>query len=126
MFREKIVGFLALFGSTATLLCCALPALLILMAGGAAVGALLSAFPWIAPLSRHKEWAFLAAGALIAFNAILILRPKGKVACAVTGGKGCEAAGRFTQGMFWLAVLLYGVGAFVAYPLVPILRFLGL
>lgn len=126
MFREKLVGFLALFGSTATLLCCALPALLILVAGGAAVGALLSAFPWIALLSRHKEWAFLTAGVLLAFNAVLILRPKGKVACAVTGGKGCEVAGNFTKGMLWLSVLLYGMGAFVAYPLVPILRVLGL
>lgn len=126
MLREKIVSFLALFGSTATLLCCALPALLILVAGGAAVGALLSAFPWIVPLSRHKEWAFLAAGTLLAFNAVLILRPKGKVACAVTGGKGCEVAGSFTKGMFWLAVLLYGIGTFVAYPLVSILRFFSL
>lgn len=126
MFREKLVSFLALFGSTATLLCCALPALLIIVAGGATVGALLSAFPWIIPLSRHKEWIFLMAGLLLVFNGILHFWPKGKVACAVTGGKGCEVAGGFTKGIFWLAVFLYGVGAFVAYPLVPILRFLGL
>ena len=122
--REKIVSFLALFGSSATLLCCALPALLVVIAGGAAMGALLSTFPWLIPLSSNKEWIFLGAGLLLAFNGILTLRPKGKVACAITGGKGCEVAGDFTKGMFWFAILLYGVGAFVAFALVPILRFL--
>ncbi len=121
--REKIVSFLALFGSSATLLCCALPALLVVIAGGAAMGALLSNFPWLIPLSRNKEWIFLGAGVLLLFNGILTLRPKGKVACAITGGKGCEVAGNFTKGMFWFSILLYGIGGFVAFALVPILRF---
>ena len=121
--REKIVSFLALFGSSATLLCCALPALLVVLAGGAAMGALLSTFPWLVPLSSNKEWIFLGAGLLLLFNGILTLRPKGKVACAITGGKGCEVAGNFTKGMFWFSILLYGIGGFVAFALVPILRF---
>ena len=123
MWRKKIVGFLALFGSTGTLLCCAVPALLSVLAGGAAVGAFLSTFPWIIPLSRHKEWLFLRAGLLLVFNAILTFRPKGKLACSITGGKGCEVAGGFTKGVLWFSILLYGFGAFVAYALVPILRF---
>lgn len=121
--REKIVSFLSLFGSSATLLCCALPALLAMIAGGAAMGALLSNFPWLIPLSQHKEWIFLGAGLLLLFNVVLTLRPKGQLACAITGGKGCEAAGGFAKGMLWFSLLLYGIGAFVAYALVPILRF---
>jgi len=42
--REKIMSFFSLFGSTATLLCCALPATLSIIAGGAAVGSLISIF----------------------------------------------------------------------------------
>lgn len=125
MIRERIVSFLALFGSASTLLCCALPALLSVIAGGAAMGALVSAFPWLVPLSRQKEWIFLAAGLLLIFNSVLIFQPRGKVACAVTGGKGCEVAGGFTKGVFWFSILLYGIGAFVAYALVPLLRFFG-
>lgn len=55
---KGIVDFFSLFGSTATLLCCALPALLSVIAGGAAVGAFVSTFPWLIPLSQHKELLF--------------------------------------------------------------------
>ena len=120
--RKKIMNFLSLFGSSATLLCCALPATLSIIAGGTAVGAILSTFPWLIPLSRHKEWIFVIAGILLIINGIFVLRPKGKIACAITDGKGCEIAGGLTKGIFWFSVTIYSIGAFSAYALVPILR----
>lgn len=123
--REKILSFLALFISTGTLLCCALPAALAAVAGGAAISAYVSAFPWVIPLSRHKGWIFLIAGALIATNGVLTLRPRGRLACAITGGRGCEVAGTFSKSMFWIAAVLYAVGAFMTYGIVPLLEFLG-
>jgi len=119
-----LASFAALFTSTGTLLCCALPASVAALAGGSAVIALTSTFPWLIPLSRHKGWIFLAAVLVLALNAILLYRPRGKVACAVTGGKGCETAGRFTSVVFWSSVVLVGIGAFVSYALVPILKWL--
>ena len=80
--------------------------------------------PWLIPLSQNKNWLFLGAGTLLVFNAFLTLRPKGKVACAVTGGKGCEVAGGFSKRIFWVSVIIYGIGAFAAYALVPLLIFL--
>ena len=68
--REKIISFFSLFGSSATLLCCALPATLSIIVGGTAVGALLSTFPWLIPLSRHKGWIFVVAGILLMINGI--------------------------------------------------------
>ena len=120
---KKLMDFLSLFGSTATLFCCALPALLAAVAGGAAVGSLLLAFPWLIPLSVHKHWLFLGAGALLIFNGFLTLKPHGAVACSVTGGKGCAVAGTFTRRMFWFSVTLYGIGVFTAYVLIWIIRF---
>jgi len=122
--REKIFSFFSLFGSSATLLCCALPATLSIIAGGAAVGSLISVFPWLIPLSRHHNLIFLVAGILLTINGIFVLRPKGKVACAVTGGKGCEVAGGMTKGIFWFSIILYSIGAFAAYALAPLLRLL--
>jgi len=121
--REKIMSFLSLFGSGATLLCCALPATLSIVAGGAAVGSLLSIFPWLIPISRHHNLLFFIAGILLTMNAIFVLRPKGKVACAVTGGKGCEVAGGMTKAIFWISIILYSIGAFFAYAYVPLFRF---
>lgn len=122
--KEKIVSFLALFTSTGTLLCCALPAGLAALAGGAAISAYASAFPWIIPLSKHKGWIFLIAGILITINGIFILRPQGKLACAVTGGKGCETATSFSKSLFWISGVIYMVGAFMTYSIVPLLEFL--
>ena len=122
--KPQFVNFLSVFTSTGTLLCCALPAALAAIAGGAAVGTLVTTFPWLIPLSRHKEWIFLVAGLLILLSGILTLRPKGKIACSITGGRGCEVAGRFTKSMFWGSVGIYGIGAFFAYAIVPILRLL--
>lgn len=125
MARGKIISFFALFGSTSTLLCCALPAALAAVAGGAAVGTMISAFPWLILLSRHKAWLFLGSGLLILFNVILVFRPKGKVACSIAGGNGCEVAGSFQKWITWIAMAFYAISVFIAYALVPILRTLG-
>lgn len=122
--QDRVVGLLSLLGSTGTLLCCALPAALAALAGGAAISAYVSIFPWVIPLSRHKGWIFLAAGLLIALNGVLTLRPQGHLACAITGGKGCEVVGAFSQSMFWIAAGIYAVGAFMTYGIVPLLEFL--
>ena len=120
--KQDTISILSLFTSTGTLLCCALPAALAAIAGGAAVGTMLSALPWLIPLSQHKGWIFMVAAVLITFNAVLMFRPKGKLACSITGGKGCEVAGRFTKTMLWISISVYTIGAFVAYALVPILK----
>ena len=120
--KEKIVNFMALFTSTGTLLCCALPAAIAAVAGGAAVGAYVSYFPWIIPLSRHKGELFLVAGIMISVSGLFTLRPQSKLACAITGGKGCEVAGKFSKTMFWVAAVVYVVGAFMSYGIVPLMR----
>ncbi|MDR8391493.1 hypothetical protein NC796_10105 [Aliifodinibius sp. S!AR15-10] len=124
--QQKISSFLALFTSTGTLICCALPAAVAAIAGGAAVTSMISTFPWMVTLSGYKVWIFLGSGIMLLISGILVYRPKGKVACSITGGQGCEVAGRFTKVMFWSSVIIYSTGAFFAYALVPIMRFLGI
>ncbi|MCW9706247.1 hypothetical protein [Fodinibius salsisoli] len=124
--KQKASSFFALFTSTGTLICCALPAAVAAFAGGAAVTSMISTFPWMVPLSANKGWIFLGSGIMLLISGILVYRPKGKVACSITGGKGCEVAGRFTKVMFWSSVIIYSTGAFFAYALVPIMRLLGI
>ena len=120
---QKLTGFLALFTSTGTLLCCALPAAIAAVAGGAAVGAFVSTFPWLISISHYKGWIFFLAFLLIVFSGILTFRPHGKLACSITGGQGCEVAGRFSKIMFWISVIIYVIGFSFAYEIIPILRF---
>lgn len=122
--KQQLSSYLALFTSTGTLLCCALPSALAALAGGSAVMSLVGAFPWLVPLSQNKEWIFLASGLMIMLTAVLIYRPKGKVACSITGGAGCEVAGRFTKIAFWTSATIYAIGSFFAYGLLPLIKLL--
>lgn len=115
--RHKRLSVLTLFTSAGTLLCCALPAALGALAGGAATLALTDALPWIIPLSRHKEWIFLAASILVTLNGILVFRPGGRMVCAISDGEGCEVAGRFTKIAFYISAGMVGVGLLFAYIL---------
>jgi mercuric ion transport protein len=121
-FVSRIAGVLALFTSTGTLLCCALPAALAALAGGASVSSLMSAVPWLLPLSLHKGWIFIGSGIMIALSGVLTFRPRGRVSCSITGGHGCEDAGRFARWMFWLSAVTWSIGVFFSYAIVPILR----
>lgn len=121
---QTFTSYLALFTSTGTLLCCALPSALAAVAGGSAVASLVSTVPWLVPLSQNKEWIFLGAGGLLLLTALLVYRPKGKVACTIAGNDGCAVASRFTKITFWASVAIYAVGAFFAYALFPLLQVL--
>src|SRR5690625_6977097 len=74
--QQSAGSFLALFTSTGTLICCALPALVVAIAGGSAMVSLLSTFPWLATLSAYSGWIFIIAGIMILFSGILIIHPR--------------------------------------------------
>src|ERR1700738_5431629 len=65
---SSLLSYFSLFASVGTLLCCALPSLLVLAGLGASVASTLSALPWLVTLSRHKQWTFAVSGALIAMS----------------------------------------------------------
>ena len=59
----KWLTFLTLFTSTGTLLCCALPALLVALGAGAALSTLVAVVPGLVWVSEYKEVVFgVAAG----------------------------------------------------------------
>ena len=68
--RDAVLPSLALFGSTSTLLCCALPAVLISLGAGAVMAGLTTAIPGLMWLSAQKNVLFIAAGALLAVSSV--------------------------------------------------------
>ena len=66
--RSGALSYLSLFTSLGTLLCCALPSLLVLFGLGATVASVLSEAPWLVAMSHHKPWVFIVAGVLISSN----------------------------------------------------------
>ena len=125
--KDKALSVFTLFTSSGTLLCCVLPAVVATIAGGAAVSSMLSAFPFLIPLSMHKEWIFAIAAILIAINGYMVFKPNQDVACDVEAGEdGCDITGRFNERMFYISATVLAVGAFFAYALVPILVYFDL
>ena len=74
-FRESVTTWLSLMTTTGTLLCCALPVMLVSLGFGAAVAGLTSELPWLIELSRHKEWVFAFSAVMLALAGWLIRRP---------------------------------------------------
>jgi len=70
--RSGALSYLSLFTSLGTLLCCALPSLLVLFGLGATVASVLSELPWLVAMSHHKHWVFIVAGVLISGNFVYI------------------------------------------------------
>ena len=51
-----------LFATSGTLVCCAIPALLVALGAGAALSSLVAVFPQVVWLSEHKEALFAVSG----------------------------------------------------------------
>lgn len=124
--QQNKFGYLSLFTSLGTLLCCALPSLLVLLGFGATVASLLSAVPWLVTLSRHKMWVFAVSGALIAGNFVYLYRiapglQATGVACPTESPDACLTAGRLSRVLLWISAAIYALGFFTAFGLGPIL-----
>ncbi len=78
--RAALLNYFSLFSSFSTLICCALPSVLVLLGMGTAVASLLSAAPWLVSLSRHKIWTFSIAGTLIAASFVMTYAHRAKAA----------------------------------------------
>ena len=124
--RSGALSYLSLFTSLGTLLCCALPSLLVLFGLGATVASVLSEAPWLVAMSHHKNWVFLVAGVLISgnFAYVYAIAPRLQArtgACDPNDPSVCQAASRFSRIVLWCSAILYLIGCFSAYLLGPIL-----
>ena len=120
-----LFSYLSLFTSLSTLLCCALPSLLVLFGLGASVASMLSFMPWLVSLSHHKPWVFAISGALILLSfvqtyAIAPRLKRGADVCAVDDPS-CDRATRFSKIALWISTVIYLIGFFAAFLLSPIL-----
>jgi hypothetical protein len=123
------LNYLSLFTSFGTLLCCALPSLLVLLGLGATVASFLSAVPWLVTLSRHKNWVFAVSGVLIASNFLytyaLAPRLHARGGACPADAEICDAATRMSRVILWASAVIYLVGFFTAYLLGPLLMRFG-
>jgi len=124
--RAALLNYFSLFGSFSTLICCALPSVLVLLGMGTMVASLLSAAPWLVSLSRHKIWTFSISGVLISlsFIATYLIAPRLRQgeACDADDPTTCGEVSRVSRILLWGSAIIWSCGFFVAYLLGPILE----
>lgn len=81
-FRQIIAPSLSLFTSLSTLICCALPALLVTLGMGASLVSLFSLFPWIIIISKYKILIFTLSGVLLLISSYLFWKGR-NLACPI-------------------------------------------
>jgi len=69
--KTKHLSLLSLFSSGGTLICCALPALLVSLGAGAVMASVVSSVPQIVWFSEHKLGVFIFAGVMLSISGFL-------------------------------------------------------
>ena len=117
---ESRTGFWAsvasLFASSGTLVCCALPALLVGLGAGAVLSSLVSVVPQLVWLSEHKEGLFIAAGLMLAASGWLQWRNR-TAPCPTDPAlrSACLRTRKASARVYGVSVLIYAVGGWFAF-----------
>ena len=120
--RNAGVAFGTLLASSATLVCCVLPAALVSIGAGAAMVGLISAFPQLVWLSEHKGWVFgIAAFLLIASGAMLWHARRLPCPAEPGAARSCMRLRRASAGLYFVALGSCGLGALFAFVLPALL-----
>lgn len=114
-------ALLSIFTSSSTLICCALPALLVTLGAGATLAGLVSAVPQLVWLSAHKGLVFGLAGAMLAVAGGLQYRARFAPCPADPRlAAACTRTRRISLGVYLLSLAIYTVGLVFAF-LLPVL-----
>ncbi|PPE75729.1 hypothetical protein C3942_02215 [Solimonas fluminis] len=111
-------ALLSVFTSSSTLVCCALPALLVALGAGATLAGLVSAFPQLVWMSAHKGLVFGLAGGMLGVAGLLQYRARFAPCPADPRlAAACQRTRRVGLGVYLLSLAIYAVGAVFAFLL---------
>lgn len=113
---SSLPAFLTLFTSTGTLICCALPAMLVTIGAGAVMAGLIEAVPQITWFGRYKLEVFAVAGLLLALAGAWQWRAR-SLPCPAdpAQARACSRARQVSWIVWGLSVAIYLIGAFFAF-----------
>ena len=114
--KSGIVNYLTLFSSTGTLLCCALPALLVSLGLGAVMAGLTTHVPGLIWASENKIVVFIFAGFMLLMNGILMWSSR-NAPCPVDPKlrDACVSGRKFSRNIYFFSVFIFSIGFFFAF-----------
>lgn len=114
--RQTVLPTLSLFTSVSTLLCCALPALLVTLGAGAVLAGVVSAAPWLVALSKYKIWTFGLSGLMILLAGFMRWQVRGAPCPAdQQQAAACTRLRKVSAWIYWMSILVWCVGFFFAF-----------
>jgi len=118
-------GWLILFVSSGTLVCCALPIVLVALGLGAVSASLFATLPFLATLALHKTLLFGATGLLLALSGWALYRPGRACPSDPALAAQCETTHRWNTRLYWVSMAFWAIGFVAAYLSVPMLRLIA-
>jgi hypothetical protein len=109
-------SWVALFASSGTLICCALPALLVAVGAGAVLSSLVAAVPGLVWISEYKEAVFGFAGIMLAVSGVLQWQNR-FAPCPVDPAlrAACVRTRQTSARIYFVSVVVYLLGGWFAF-----------
>ena len=116
LWQHTVMPTLSLFTSMGTLICCALPALLVTLGMGAALAGFVGAVPWITALSEYKAYVFAFAGLMLALSTFMQwLARNAPCPAEPLKAKVCMRLRKVSWAILIFSIIVYLVGFFFAF-----------
>jgi len=109
-------SFIALLASSGTLVCCALPALLVALGAGAVLSSLVAVVPQLVWISEHKLLVFSAAAVMLSLAGGLQWKNR-NAPCPVDPvlAAACTRTRRVSRNVYLASVGLFAIGGWFAF-----------
>jgi hypothetical protein len=109
-------SWVALFASSGTLICCALPALLVALGAGAVLSSLVATVPGLVWISEYKEAVFGFAGIMLAVSGVLQWQNR-FAPCPVEPAlrNACLRTRKTSARIYLISLLVYLLGGWFAF-----------
>lgn len=117
-------GWLILFTSSSTLICCALPILLVSLGLGAVSASLFSTLPFLTTVAQYKSLVFMMSAAVLAVATWAVFRPNRACPTEPEVAGECQRADSFNRRVVKLSIFLWLMGFSAAYLSLPVYKWL--
>ena len=118
------LGWVSLFASTSTWICCALPILLVTLGAGATLAGITEQFPLLIVLGAHKNWMFTISGVLLAAAAGITWRSGRHCPTDPLLAQHCQRIQRWNKKILWVSMIVWFLGFAAAYLALPVTMYL--
>lgn len=126
--RNLASAWLSLASSGGTLVCCALPALLVALGAGAVLAGIIRTVPGITLFSEYKVGLFIAAALIMSMSGFLQWRSRNDpcpIGSTEQQSKDCERIRRFSWRVWAASVAIFSIGALFAFILPKLTQMLA-